>query len=51
MVSLLVNRGSTGIAAQLEGFRFVGMEMDKDYFKIAEARIENYEQYRKFLKK
>jgi DNA modification methylase len=42
--------GSTGIAAQLEGFRFCGMEMDKDYFKIAEARIENYEQYRKFIK-
>jgi site-specific DNA-methyltransferase (adenine-specific) len=43
--------GSTGISAQLEGFRFVGMEMDKDYFKIAESRIENYEQYRKFIKK
>jgi DNA modification methylase len=43
--------GSTGIAAQLEGFRFCGMEMDKDYFKIAEARIENFESYRKFLKK
>jgi site-specific DNA-methyltransferase (adenine-specific) len=42
--------GSTGIAAQLEGFRFVGMEMDKDYFKIAEARIENFESYRKFIK-
>jgi hypothetical protein len=42
--------GSTGIAAQLEGFRFVGMEMDSDYFKIAEARIENYEKYRKFIK-
>ena len=42
--------GSTGIAAQLEGFRFCGMEMDADYFKIAEARIENYEQYRKFIK-
>jgi site-specific DNA-methyltransferase (adenine-specific) len=43
--------GSTGIAAQLEGFRFCGMEMDKDYFKIAEARIENFESYRKFIKK
>jgi site-specific DNA-methyltransferase (adenine-specific) len=43
--------GSTGIAAQLEGFRFCGMEMDGDYFKIAEARIDNYEKYRKFLKK
>jgi site-specific DNA-methyltransferase (adenine-specific) len=42
--------GSTGIAAQLEGFRFCGMEMDGDYFKIAEARIENYEQYKKFIK-
>ena len=42
--------GSTGIAAQLEGFRFVGMEMDEDYFKIAEARINSYEEYRKFIK-
>jgi site-specific DNA-methyltransferase (adenine-specific) len=42
--------GSTGISAQLEGFRFVGMEMDSDYFKIAQSRIENFEKYRKFLK-
>ena len=42
--------GSTGIAAQLEGFRFCGMEMDSDYFKIAEARINNYKKYRKFIK-
>ena len=42
--------GSTGIAARLEGFRFVGMEMDADYFKIAEARINSYEEYRKLLK-
>lgn len=43
--------GSTGIAALLEGFRFCGMEMDEDYFKIAQARIENYESYREFLDK
>jgi DNA modification methylase len=43
--------GSTGIAAQLEGFRFCGMEMDPDYFKIAEARINDFESYRKFGKK
>jgi site-specific DNA-methyltransferase (adenine-specific) len=43
--------GSTGISALLEGFRFVGMEMDEDYFKIAEARINSYEQYRDLLKK
>jgi site-specific DNA-methyltransferase (adenine-specific) len=42
--------GSTGIAAQLEGFRFVGMEMDSEYFEIAEARIDNWEQYKKFIK-
>jgi site-specific DNA-methyltransferase (adenine-specific) len=43
--------GSTGIAALLNDFRFVGMEMDNDYFKIAEARINSYEEYRKFLRK
>jgi site-specific DNA-methyltransferase (adenine-specific) len=43
--------GSTGISALLEGFRFCGMEMDPDYFKIAEARINSYEEYRKFIKK
>jgi DNA modification methylase len=42
--------GSTGVAAQLEGFRFVGMEMDPEYFKIAEARISSYEKYNKFKK-
>jgi DNA modification methylase len=42
--------GSTGIAARLEGFKFLGMELDEDYFKVASARIENYEEYRKFLK-
>ena len=25
--------------------------MDEDYFKIAESRIENYEEYRQFNKK
>jgi len=43
--------GSTGIAAQLEGFRFCGMEVDENYFKIAESRINSYEDYREFLKK
>jgi len=42
--------GSTGISAQLEGFRFVGMEMDEDYFKIAEARIEAWEKYKSIKK-
>ena len=43
--------GSTGISARLEGFDFIGMEMDEEYFKISESRINNFEKYRKFLKK
>lgn len=42
--------GSTGIASQLLGFKFCGMEMQEDYFKIAEERIKNFELYRKFIK-
>jgi DNA modification methylase len=42
--------GSVGIAAQLEGFQFIGMEMDKDYFNIAETRINNWEQYKDLIK-
>lgn len=32
--------GSTGKAAKMEGFRFVGCEMEKEYFEIAKARID-----------
>jgi len=31
--------GSTGIAAKEEGFDFIGIEMEAEYLKIAEARI------------
>jgi site-specific DNA-methyltransferase (adenine-specific) len=34
--------GTTGCAAVLEGFKFLGMEQDEDYCKIATARIEHY---------
>lgn len=43
--------GSTGIASQLEGFDFIGMEMDEDYFKIASERISKWEEYKKLIKK
>jgi site-specific DNA-methyltransferase (adenine-specific) len=43
--------GSTGIAVLLEGFEFIGMEMDEDYFNIAEGRINNWEQYKTLVKK
>ena len=32
--------GSTGMAAKDEGFDFIGIEKEKEYFKIAEKRIE-----------
>jgi|694.fasta_scaffold04165_21 DNA modification methylase len=34
--------GTTGIACKLENFNFVGMELDAEYAKIAEARVANY---------
>jgi DNA modification methylase len=34
--------GTTGIAATLEGFDFVGIEQDAEYLTIAEARIKHH---------
>jgi len=36
--------GTTGIACKLEGFEFVGLEQDAEYSKIAQSRIDNYEE-------
>lgn len=33
--------GTTGVAAKLLGFKFIGIERDPDYFAIAQKRIEN----------
>jgi DNA modification methylase len=33
--------GSTGKAAMLEGFQFIGIEREEEYIKIAKARIDN----------
>jgi site-specific DNA-methyltransferase (adenine-specific) len=35
--------GTTGIAAKLEGFSFVGIELDADYLEIAKARLDAHE--------
>jgi site-specific DNA-methyltransferase (adenine-specific) len=43
--------GSGGIGTLLEGFNFIGMEQDPDYFEIATARIKKYESYREILTK
>ena len=42
--------GTTGISSLLNGNRFIGIEMEEEYIKIAEARILAYEKYRRFLK-
>ena len=34
--------GTTGIAATLEGFDFIGIEQDAEYLAIAEARIKHH---------
>jgi DNA modification methylase len=41
--------GSTGIGALIEGFNFVGMEMDPGYFEIAKQRIDHSDQYMELL--
>jgi len=33
--------GSTGKAAKMEGFNFIGIEREEEYFNIAKARIDN----------
>ena len=50
VMDCFMGSGSTGIAARLNGFKFIGMEMDEDYMEIAKARINGYEEYRQFLK-
>lgn len=42
--------GSTGIAALLLDKKFIGIEREEEYIKIAEQRIKNFEKYRQFLK-
>jgi len=32
--------GTTGIACVKEGFRFIGIEIDPEYFEIAKKRIK-----------
>ena len=36
--------GSTGCACVLEGFNYIGIELNPDYIKISEARIKAYEE-------
>ena len=42
--------GSTGIAAKDEGFEFIGIEKEKEYFEIAERRISVASPLQEFMK-
>ena len=44
VVDLTMGSGSTGVACKNTGRRFIGIEMDDGYFKIAKERIETHEQ-------
>lgn len=41
--------GSTGVAALLESFQFVGIELDENYFEIALQRVNNHEKFSQFF--
>lgn len=41
IIDPFMGSGSTGKAARLEGFRFIGAELDEGYFEIAKRRIAN----------
>jgi site-specific DNA-methyltransferase (adenine-specific) len=43
--------GSTAVAAKLEGFNYIGIELDEKYVAISEARIKNCERDNKTIKK
>jgi DNA modification methylase len=41
--------GTTGVAAKKEGFEFIGMEREGDYYDIASARINNTRSKREWI--
>ena len=41
--------GSSSIAADILGFDFVGIELDKDYFEAAKLRLENHQRQLKLF--
>lgn len=43
VLDFTMGSGSTGIACLNTNRRFIGIELDKDYFKIAKDRIENHQ--------
>lgn len=44
VVDLTMGSGSTGVACQNTGRKFIGIELDDEYFNIAKERIEEHEE-------
>ena len=42
VLDMFLGSGSTGCAAAMEGFQFIGIEREADYVKIAKCRIEHW---------
>jgi site-specific DNA-methyltransferase (adenine-specific) len=48
-MDIFAGSGSTGIACVNSGFRFIGIEKEKDYFEIGEARIKHAQRSKSYL--
>ena len=43
VLDFTMGSGSCGVSAKLTGRKFIGIELDKEYFEIAKQRIEETE--------
>jgi hypothetical protein len=41
ILDMFLGSGTTGVASLLENRKFIGIELSKEYFDIAKARIED----------
>jgi len=42
VLDFTMGSGSTGVASLIENINFIGVELDKNYYKMAKDRIKNY---------
>jgi site-specific DNA-methyltransferase (adenine-specific) len=46
-IDIFAGSGSTGIACSKEGFGFIGIELEPEYYEIAKARISHWQNIKK----